>query len=276
MAKTNINRIQTSLDANGKIIAMPIHEAKLLAPAAFATNQSPTITSRSYKFTPTEEVIGHMEQLGFKMIAARQSKARVELNQSYGTHIISFQHDDLYINGNGRVEARPTVHLLNNHIGTGPVQFELGIYRLACSNGLVVKQADLGGFRERHTKYTFPEIKNLIDGKLGELDRVTETLNSWHSRELTPQERFNMAMEAIALRSGGDRLPTAEEVNNLLKPRREEDHGEDLYHTFNVIQEAITQGGTKLNNRTMRHISSPTKDFSLNQALWNLAAKYGN
>jgi hypothetical protein len=270
------HRIQTRLTETGTILPMSLQEAKTSAPAIFATSQGPAIKSKAYKFTPTSEIIEHMDTLGYKLIDARQSKARTHDSEIYGGHVVSFQHDKLNVSSNGKLEAKPTIHIINSHNGSGSIRFEMGLFRLVCSNGLVIKQMDMGGFRERHTRYTFQEIKDIIEHKVQELPSTVGLLNKWAQREMTEQERFTFATEALALRLSSDRIPTAQEINAILTPLRPEDSNPDLYHTFNVIQEKVINGGYKLNNRTARGIKNPLRDLNINQALWNLAASKYN
>jgi hypothetical protein len=52
------------------------------------------------------------------------------------------------------------VHLANSEVGRGAVAFTALVTRRICSNGLVVKVADLAGFRRRHV------------GRVGDLPRL--------------------------------------------------------------------------------------------------------
>jgi hypothetical protein len=49
--------------------------------------------------------------------------------------------------------------LTNSHDGFNSFQFRVGIYRLVCSNGLVVADEEFSAFRIRHKGYTFAELR---------------------------------------------------------------------------------------------------------------------
>lgn len=268
------NAIQTQLDSNGLIIPLGIQSAIQKAPAIAATSPAATVSSR-YKFTSTEELIGHMDGLGYKLVGASQGKSKVPGKENYTTHIVKFQSDSLFVKGsNGEVESRPTIIGVNNHNGSGSFQFDMGLFRLVCKNGLVIKEKDLGGFKERHTKYTFQELRDLIDRKIEGLEDTVKVINKWVSREMTREERFAFAVEAIALRS--DRIATPQELQDLLTPIRKQDEGTDLYHTFNVLQEKVTAGMYKLGGKKARMIENPLRDHNMNKGLWELASRYYN
>lgn len=260
---------------NTAISPLSLERAKEVAPAIFATSPAPTIKSAKYQFTPTVEVIEHMDKLGFQLTAAKQSKSNVELRKNWGIHITRFQHPELYIkNAEGGIEARPEVVLLNSHDGTRPVQFELGLFRLVCENGLVVKTQDFGGFRERHTKFDFPTIKSMIEEKVGGMKSIVTKISSWNSKLMTDKERFQFAVEALALRMGEDRKAENYEILEILQPKRKADEGKSLWNTFNILQENLIKGGFQLNERQARAITNPVEDLKINQDLWQLAEAY--
>ena len=68
-------------------------------------------------------------------------------------------------------------------------------------------------------------------------------------------------------------------VEEILKPVRDEDRGDELWKVFNVIQEKVTRGGFKYKastgrNKTARSIKNFTRDIELNEQLYELAESY--
>jgi hypothetical protein len=218
-----------------------------------------------------------MQDMGYVLTGVKQSKSNVELRKNWGIHITRFQHPDLYIKDpQGMIEARPEVVLINSHDGTRPIQFEMGLFRLVCENGLVIKSQDLGSFRERHTKLNFQEVKNLMDQKVSGLQEVVGKISQWNMKEMTDKQRFNFAMDALALRIGTDRQAEQYEIMDILTAKRKVDEQPTLWHTFNTVQENLIKGGFQLNNRQARAINNPVEDFNINQGLWQLADSYLN
>jgi hypothetical protein len=252
------------------ITSISLDTARQIAPAIFATSPAPTIKSPKYQFTPTFEVIDHMQDMGYVLTGVKQSSSNVELRKNWGIHITRFQHPQ------GKIEARPEVVLINSHDGTRPIQFEMGLFRLVCENGLVIKDKDMGSFRERHTKMNFQEVKNLIDEKVSGLQGVVNTISKWNMIEMTDKQRYQFAVEALALRLSDDRQPEQYEVLDILNAKRKIDAQPTLWHTYNTVQENLIKGGFQLNNRQARAIKNPIEDFNINQGLWSLASAYSN
>jgi hypothetical protein len=150
----------------------------------------------------------------------------------------------------------------------------MGLFRLVCSNGLVIKSQDLGSFRERHTKFNFQEVKNLMDMKIETLPNVTNKISQWNMIEMTSTQRYNFASEAISLRLQEDRKPEQYEIMEILSPKRDVDQAPTLWHTYNAVQENLIKGGFQMNNRSARAIVNPIEDFNINQALWTLADSF--
>ena len=264
-------------DINTNFQTLSLDAAKTAAPAIFATKPASYINLKRYHFTPTTDVIDSMDKLGWKLTAAKQSKTNVPLRRDFGTHIVTFQHPDLYIkDANGGIEGRPTVNLLNSHDGSRPINFEMGIFRLVCSNGLMVKDKDFGGFKERHTKYDFNAIRSMIEEKVSGLNTVLEKINRWNSVEMRPLDRKQFAIDALILRAGEERQPEEYEIMGVLEARREADAPNTLWHVFNRVQENVIKGGFQMNNRTARAITNPIADMELNQGLWQLAEAYAS
>jgi hypothetical protein len=132
----------------------------------------------------------------------------------------------------------------------------------------------MGSFRERHTKLNFQEVKNLMDEKVSGLQTVVNKISQWNMVEMSDKQRFNFAVEALALRMGTDRQPEQYEIMDILNPKRKADEGNTLWQTYNVLQENMIKGGFQLNNRQARAIKNPIEDFTLNQGLWQLADTY--
>jgi hypothetical protein len=263
--------------AFNNIDGISMEVAKKQAPAIFATKPADYINQKLYKFTPTTEIIDYMKDMGYVLTGAKQSVTKVPLRRDYGTHIVTFQHPKLFVkdNNNG-VEARPTIVLLNSHDGSRPIQFDMGLFRLICSNGLMVKSQDLGHFKERHAKYTFQQVKELIASKVETLPKVVEKINDWNGLEMTAKQRHKFAADALNLRVGEERQLQDYEILSVLEARRKEDGQPTLWTVFNTIQENLIKGGFMLNNRTARGITNPVQDMKLNKDLWQLAEEYAS
>jgi len=191
--------------------------------------------------------------------------------------MVAFQNPDIKITSADGDDAYPRILLTNSHDGMQAFKFSVGIFRLVCSNGLVVADEQFSEFRIKHKGYTFGELRNVVKQAVNDLPKRVEVMNDMKNRILTEDEKRKMALDAMLIRAGVDTLDYDEEtIDDILEPKREADKGDDLWRVFNVIQEKITQGdfhaaltGAKV--RKVRKIKSFEKDLKVNKKLFKLA-----
>lgn len=266
-----MNRFNTGLD-----LYLTKEQIRSLAPVVFATGPTNGRVSNSYLHVNTETIIDDLAELGWKPVTASQRKSRKE-KTIFSKHMISFQNPDIIIKGKHGDDAFPRIILTNSHDGFSSFQFRVGIYRLVCSNGLVVADEEFSAFRIRHKGYTYAELREVVSQMVNNLPTKVEVLNRMQLRELTPVEQRQLAIDAMQLRT--DRLDvkwSEESIQEVLSSKRKEDEGNSLWSTFNRIQEAITKGGysaalSGMKVRKVRGIKSFEKDLEVNQKLFKLA-----
>jgi hypothetical protein len=166
------------------------------------------------------------------------------------------------------------VVFINSHDGSRPLQAELGIFRLVCSNGLVIKTQDLGGFRERHTRLTNDAVKQLLGEKLELAESAVKKINQWSNIEMKAIDLRRFATDALLMRLNEERQPEEHEIFGILESRRQQDSKNDLWHVYNRVQENMIKGGFNIGERQARAITNPIADMVLNQGLWQLAEQY--
>ena len=261
---------------------IPLTEAQIrqAAPQAYAPAPKPGLSSR-YTFLPTSRIIADMDRLGWKVGQAFGSnRSRSAINREFGNHVIKFFHPDIFLRDqNSQVESYIHIVMMNNHNGLGRYKFDIGIYRLVCSNGLVIKDKDFGSFDIRHSGYSFEQLQETLNTVVERLPDMVGRINQYNSISLTPVQQYDFAKKAIALRSTSDRVPTQEELQDFLTPRRPEDEGDSLWVLLNRVQESIMKGGYYLANskgklRKAKSIRNLKKDLELNQQVWELAMQY--
>jgi len=257
---------------------LSLQEIRTMAPQAFAETAKPGV-SEKYAFLPTSRIIEDMDRLGWKVSAARAGKYRNADNKGYGNHYIGFFHPEIFIkDAEGNIEAYPQVVVFNSHTGRGSFRFEMGIFRIVCSNGLVIKSSDMGSFQLKHKGYTFEELQYLINAAVERMPEIAGKINDFGLKIMSPAEQRGFAKAAFALRS--DRQLTANELEDFLAPRRREDEGDSLWLVLNRIQESVIRGGSlaepkvKKGKKAFKGIKNIHRDFKINQELWALAESY--
>ncbi len=200
--------------------------------------------SGKYTFLPTYQIVEDMEKLGWFVSDAKTMKTSNATQRKYGKHMVMFYNPDISIkNAEGGAEAYPQILIINNHRGWGRFKFEIGIFRLVCSNGLVIKSEDYGTFEMRHFGYSFQELKELVEKAIDILPNVVQKINNLSNKIMTREEMHSFATKAIQARFGEERLVDASEVQQVLAAARGEDEGSNLWVVMNRVQEHLVRGG---------------------------------
>lgn len=118
-------------------------ELKKACPAAFKTEPTNPKVSDRYVQANTETVIDDLEKLGWYPVQAKQCRTNKNSSGVRSLHMIAFQNPDVKIvkqgsDGGETVDSWPRIILTNSHDGFNSFKFLLGMFRLICSNGLIV------------------------------------------------------------------------------------------------------------------------------------------
>ena len=254
------------------------------APLVFAkAPTNPNVTDK-YLFVNTETIVDDLAKLNWFPVEVAQRKSRKAEGTIFSKHMIAFQNPELKIKGKDGDDSFPRIIMTNSHDGMQAFKFSVGIFRLVCSNGLVVADEQFSDFKIKHKGYTFGELRNVVKQAVEDLPARVEVLNKMKERVLTQEEKNKLALDAMLIRAnikpGSEKAAKfnydAETIEDILDPKRDADKGNDLWRVFNVVQEKITQGefsaalsGAKV--RKVRKIKSFEKDIKVNQELFKLA-----
>jgi hypothetical protein len=247
-----------------------------LAPAVMSETHKETLSS-NYTHIPTKQLIEDMSKLGWGVTDVKQGLTR-KGNAEHKKHLVTFRNPDLKIQSkNGDDVVYPQIVLINSHDGKSSFQFRAGLFRLVCSNGLIICTEDFGQMRMRHSGYSFSQLQGLINEMVMNIPNTIKTLNNFKEKELTEEEKVDFAMRAIQIRFRDEEVKVSTE--DVLKSIRNEDESNDLWTVFNVVQEKLVRGGFKYVNRKgklrrARKITNFVKDIKINEELFELANTY--
>ena len=245
-----------------------------IAPSVFTAKADKKTTSKHYVHIPTEKVIDDMTALGWGVVDAKQVKARK--GQGYQKHMVVFGNDDLRIDGQDGDTVMPRILMTNSHDGKNAFTFQAGLYRLVCSNGLVIADAEFASMKIRHMGYDLNELSTVISEIVEKLPLTVECMNKLKAKKLSQEEKEKFALEAIGLRF--DTKNKNFEIQELLEPTRVEDKGDDMWSVYNLIQEKLVHGminyGVGVKQRKAHKIKNFQQDMKLNQELYTLALSY--
>lgn len=251
-------------------------QIRQVAPSVFAEQAH---GSRSDKFTyiPTSEVLKGLAKEGFLPYEVRQGGSGDVQKRNFTKHMLRLRRE-------GAVEVGDSLSelvLVNAHDGTSSYQLMHGLFRMVCSNGLVVADGMATGVRIPHKGDIVSQVIDAAYSVVDDSARVLESVNTMRAIELQPQEQELFAEAAAQLRFDDEKAPVdARQVN---RARRMADQGNDLWRTFNRVQENLIQGGLRYVQtnpetrrqalRSTRPVNSIDKNVQLNRALWALASK---
>jgi hypothetical protein len=246
-----------------------------IAPSIFASEAHES-TSERYEFLPTIDVVEALRAEGFQPVQAFQARTRIADRKEFVKHTIRFQHESVGFKEVG--DSKFQILLQNSHLGSSAFQISAGVYRLVCANGMVVADSVLDTHKVRHTG-RLATLDNVIEGTYRIVDGVEGVegqILDWQGRQLSAPAQQAFARAALQLRWDKDEAPIAAEQLN--QPRRLADKGDDLYTTFNRVQESLIRGGNRGRNAqgnrtTTREVKSIDENSRINKALWTLATE---
>jgi len=248
-------------------------QVKQVAPSVFTKTGSSTVSDK-YSHIPTERVLDDMAVLGWNVVDAKEIKARK--NQGFQKHMLVFANPEIVINGVDGDTVFPRILLTNSHDGKNAFTFQAGLFRLVCSNGLVIADEQFSSMKIRHMGYDFEALSTLITEMVEKLPLTVESMNNFKNKQLSQEQKQKFALEALGLRF--DTENKIFNVEDLLTPTRKEDEGNDLWSVFNLVQEKLVNGmfdyRSASKTRKARRIKNFQQDIALNTDLYKLALQY--
>ncbi len=127
-----------------------LENIKVIAPSVFTTEKASHLSDK-YVQTPTSRVVEDLMNLGWVVTKVQEVKSRKY--KGFQKHLVVFRNPDIMIKGENGDDSFPQILLTNSHDGKAAFNFRVGIFRLVCSNGLVISDADFNNVSIRHTNY---------------------------------------------------------------------------------------------------------------------------
>jgi Domain of unknown function (DUF932) len=245
------------------------------APSVFAEEPMQGVSHR-YSFVPTSQLVSRLRDSGWVPVDAFEQPVRVEERRGFQKHMIRFQRQDVATETN---EYTAELVLVNSHDRSSAYHLHAGLFRFVCGNGMIIADATFEKVAIRHAGFTPEEVVSASFRILDSVPKLTENVESFRARALTPVEQRAFAESAIILKYDElEHAPLGAET--VLTPRRYEDNRNDLWSTFNRVQENLVRGGlkdwSKRKENGKRHtrtrpVTGIDENVKLNKALWHLA-----
>jgi hypothetical protein len=208
----------------------------------------------------------------------------------FGRHIIRLDNKDLgFIKVRGD-QVKPHILLDNSHDGFTPASLHLGLFRLVCTNGLVIAIPGLATeIKIRHINIDSAELLQTLAEAAEQYRTIGDHVGVMQDRILTTDEREQFAIRALALREPTrfmkegkvliKEITKSMNPNDVLMPVRPEDESADLWTTFNLIQEKTVKGlyerkSAKGKKSSPREITNAARNLTYNKQLWSIAEEF--
>lgn len=248
-------------------------ESEPLVPSSLAVAAGPD-RSAKYTFVPTGRLVNSLREVGWTVARSRQVRVRDEARSGFQKHAVWLrQAGQSLVVG----EYVTELILINAHDGSSSYQLHGGIYRTACSNGMVFADSTFESVRFPHRGSTPDKVVDASLRLVADMPRLAERIELFKARRLSTGDAFDFSRAALALR-----YPLNPPCNpeSLLKVRRVDDEEDNLWTVLNRVQENLLRGGRAVSDdkrtpagrvRSVRPCSGIDRSVNLNRGLWKLA-----
>lgn len=241
-----------------------------VAPSIFAENKHDSRSDR-YTYIPTIDVLKGLRREGFQPFMVAQSRSRIEGKQDYTKHMLRLRQEANILSP----EAFEIV-LINSHDGTSSYQMLAGVFRFVCQNGMVTGDT-VEDVRVPHRGNITDNVIEAAYRIVDDFELVGNSMDEMKSTRLLLPEAEAFAEAALTLKYD-DQEHAPITAGQLLQAKRWDDKKDDLWTTFNRVQENLIRGGvrgrTATGKRTTtREVTSIDNNVKLNKALWMLSER---
>ncbi|WP_435956143.1 DUF932 domain-containing protein [Dryocola sp. BD626] len=242
-------------------------------PSVFSEEKHESRSDR-YTYIPTITLLDNLRREGFQPFFACQTRARDTGKREHTKHMLRLRRE-------GQIMGKevPEIILLNSHDGSSSYQMIPGMFRFVCANGMVCGQS----FGEIRVPHKGDVVGKVIEGAcevLGIFDGVTESREEMRSITLKPDEQRLFAELALDWKydgkGDGKHIPVTPDA--VLNVRRHEDKSDDLWTTYQRVQENMIKGGitgrsAQGKRQRTRAVTGIDGDVKLNRVLWEMAER---
>ncbi len=262
-----------------------IEDLKNRLPAIFSEAASDALSNK-YLYIPTYKIIQGLESQGFRVVSAKQQGSS-RYSREHAKHMVYMTREQGHVLSTVDEEV-PLLALTNSHNGRSSFKLETALFRLACSNGLLMPTSSLNAHAVTHKIGMENDVIQAAYRVVGNFDSTMQTVNMLKSVELNQDEKLLLAETAanIIFEKAQLDLNLSKGINfgsKLLTVRRSSDAGNSLWSVFNRVQENIIKGGLRIVSSNAlgelrfaktRPINSIERDSKLNKELMSLALKF--
>lgn len=246
------------------------NQVRAIAPSVFATSPAEEAISKDYGFISTADLLGVLEDRGFKVRSVMASG-----DKEHGFHSLRLQNTE-----SKALAAREMLHkdmlfpemlLTNSHDGSYAFTLSVALMRLVCTNGLTANAGSFETIRIKHMGFKTLYLNEGIEQVMDQLPKLWSFVELMGSMNLSERQRKSFALAAHSMLG----QPELTDPLSLLHARRPQDAGDSLWNIFNRSQENMIRGGLPLRSgQRTRAIRSGVEDLRLNKGVWQIASDF--
>jgi hypothetical protein len=246
--------------------------------------------SEKYEFIPTQRVVDVLKEENWLPVKASEVLTRSEDRRGFQKHLIRFRHFGENLPTTNVGDLVPEIVLTNAHDGTAAFVFMAGIFRLVCTNGMVVADSMFQTMRIRHQGFQNRNVVRAARSIAETTPMIMNRVNDFKQIELDIPEQVALARSALAVKYDEDQVDNFNPERLMLPLRTEDTLNNDrfklgrnsLWNSFNILQEKLVEKGGRFQNKfssisgnvvgvkKARPIKAITENIRINRALWML------
>lgn len=254
------------------MFALTNQEIAARCPQVFTQTYSNARTQKYGQLT-TLNVIDALRSEGFEVTSAFAQSVKAGFTpNAHHKHCVRLSHRD-FLDTLHPDEQRPEIVIVNSHDGTSSFRIMAGLFRLVCSNGLIVATDKTADHRICHWKtHSLDEVITCALNVAEQAKESYDLIEQMKATNLTDRQQKDYAKKAAEIRLAYNKGSKPQYTENLLIPHRHEDNlTPSLWNTYNVVQENCIKGGQLVGTRVLRPLNNVGQNIEVNRKLWNEA-----
>jgi len=238
--------------------------------------------SDGYNFFNPIAIIEGLQELGLQLVAVSQQHS-LRRDPRAQEHVMRFRFPaDGAFALKAVGDSVPELVIRGAHNGRRKGEAMLGVFRIVCSNGLIICDEQFGRVSMRHygEKNTLQAFGEMLKQMVQNYKVMVRRIRAMQEATLTKHQQNQLARELMKARA----CPDWVEPGMVLEAHRVEDEAAEngtrsLWVTYNVVQENLTNRKVELNragerHRSLRPTTGAMADLRANEALWQVLDKY--
>lgn len=263
----------------------------------FLTNGAgnPARTSDRYVGSDLIGVINGFEDAGFTVREVQKPIVRKAGNAPFGTSLVRMTTPELLTSAKHKTSSGiPEIVYLHNNNNRGTDRIMLGIFRAACSNGMILGDS-LMDIRIRHSRTIMDQLFEGMNFAASNFDYLEDIIATMEGRQLDGgaikdyiHEVNRLILTPLLWKNNKNTETIRLSIEQSYTPKRLEDLDSSLWTVFNRVQEYVLRGGIQYTRvdedkirgtrdlvvRKTRRISAVKRVVEVNKQLMDVTMKH--